>query len=133
MEYSSRDNERCTVATRLARDSSVQSGRKQAQSRVCTPGFRPISGTALITGHAICVNGHVSIGKFGYFVTQMLLQGNGSAKPVDKYTYLENDIDRSNRQFIDDTNAQQQVLLFWKSGRLLHDFYIFCIAVTRYF
>ena len=45
----------------------------------------------------------------GYFVTQMLLRGNGSARPVDKYTYLENDIDRSNRQFIDDTNVQQQV------------------------
>ena len=43
------------------------------------------------------------------FCCQMLLRGNGPSRPMDKYMPLENEIERSNQQFLDDTHSQQQV------------------------
>lgn len=34
---------------------------------------------------------------------------NGTSRPHDKYTRLENEVERSNQNFIEETQAQQQV------------------------
>lgn len=42
------------------------------------------------------------------FLPQGLL-ANGPKKPQDKYMRLENEIERANQKYIDDTQQQQQV------------------------
>lgn len=43
-----------------------------------------------------------------FFITQSLLGANGTTRQ-DRYTRLDNDIERGNQRFIDDTSQQQQV------------------------
>ena len=45
-----------------------------------------------------------------YFVFQSLL-ANGPSHPQNKYMKLENEIERSNQRYIEDTQGQQQVNL----------------------
>ncbi|KAK2176343.1 hypothetical protein NP493_668g01011 [Ridgeia piscesae] len=49
---------------------------------------------------------------------QMLLRGNGPSRPMDKYMHLENEIESSNQQFLDDTHAQQQLMVDGQDDQL---------------
>lgn len=42
---------------------------------------------------------------------QSLLSANGPSKPQNKYTRLENEIERENQRYIDDTGSQQQLMI----------------------
>ena len=50
-----------------------------------------------------------------YFVFQSLL-ANGPSHPQNKYMKLENEIERSNQRYIEDTQGQQQVNLLLHTG-----------------
>ena len=51
------------------------------------------------------------------------LLANGPKKPQDKYMRLENEIERANQKYIEDSGQQQQVSLF--NRHLLFFFFFF--------
>lgn len=44
-------------------------------------------------------------------VRQALLSSNGPSRPHDRYTKLDNEMERANQRYIDDTQQQQQVIV----------------------